>query len=47
VLAIPYNDDRELLMDILRHGADVEVLEPAELRNRVSGALADAARIYR
>jgi predicted DNA-binding transcriptional regulator YafY len=28
LLEIPYSDDRELLMDILRHGADVEVLGP-------------------
>jgi predicted DNA-binding transcriptional regulator YafY len=46
VLEIPYSDDRELLMDILRHGADVEVLEPVELRNRVAEALAEAARRY-
>lgn len=27
-LKIPFNDHRELLMDILKYGADVEVLEP-------------------
>ena len=46
MLEIPYSDDRELLMDILRHGADVEVLEPAELRKRVKEALGEAARLY-
>jgi predicted DNA-binding transcriptional regulator YafY len=35
VLEIPYSDPRELLMDVLRHGAEVEVLEPAALRNLV------------
>lgn len=34
-LELPYSDDRELLMDILKYGADVEVLDPPELRQRV------------
>jgi predicted DNA-binding transcriptional regulator YafY len=28
-LRIPYRDHRELVMDILRHGAEVEVVGPA------------------
>lgn len=47
VLEFPYTDDRELLMDVLRHGEDVEVLEPASLRKRVAEALVAAAGIYR
>jgi predicted DNA-binding transcriptional regulator YafY len=47
LLELPYTDDRELLMDILRHGEDVEVLGPASLRKRVAEALAAAAKIYR
>lgn len=35
VLQIPYSDDRELVMDILRHTPEVEVLEPVRLRQRV------------
>ena len=35
LLEIPYTDDRELLMDILKHGADVEVVAPDTLRQRV------------
>ena len=35
LLEIPYSDDRELIMDILRHGAAVDVLGPAKLRERV------------
>lgn len=35
LLELPYHDDRELVMDVLRHGADVEVLGPAELRAAV------------
>lgn len=34
-LRIPYSDDRELLMDILKYGADVEVISPESLRARV------------
>ena len=47
LLELPYTDDRELLMDILRHGEDVEVLAPVSLRKRVAEALAAAAKIYR
>lgn len=35
LLQIPYSDDRELVMDILRHTPEVEVLAPAALRERV------------
>ena len=34
-------------MEILKHGADVEVLGPPELRERVAQALAQAARRYK
>ena len=30
-LTLPYVDDRELLMDLLRHAGQVEVLGPAQL----------------
>ena len=43
ILELPYSDPRELVMDILRHGADVEVLAPNTLRDAVIEAL-DAAR---
>ena len=45
-LEVPYSDDRELIMDILRHGADVEVQAPAELRTRVRDALKQAQKAY-
>jgi predicted DNA-binding transcriptional regulator YafY len=35
LLDIPYADDRELLMDILRHVPEVEVLAPDSLRQRL------------
>lgn len=44
VLELPYADDRELIMDILKFGADVEVLGPASLKKRVKveiGKMAD------
>lgn len=43
LLEVPYADDRELIMDILKYGADCEVLGPPGLRTRVMEAL-DAAR---
>ena len=41
LLQIPYSDDRELVMDILRHTPEVEVLAPAELRERVLERMRD------
>lgn len=46
VLEIPYANDRELLMEILKFGADVEVLGPASLRDRVAAALGGALTRY-
>ena len=45
-LRIPYYDPRELVMDVLKHGAEVEVLEPVELRRDVAGYLRQAAAKY-
>ena len=45
-LRIPYRDDRELLMDILRHGAHVAVMAPETLRHAVSEQLALAMTHY-
>ena len=46
VLEFPYNDDRELVMDILKHGPECEVLAPASLRGRVEAQLAAAVACY-
>ena len=46
VLTVPYSDDTELLMDILRYGADVEILEPAELREKLREKLRSARNVY-
>ncbi len=45
-LQVPYSDPRELLMDILKYGPDVEVLAPPELRELVAQRLAEAAARY-
>lgn len=34
-LTFPFSDDRELVMDILKHGRHVRVLGPADLRERI------------
>ena len=46
LLELPYSAEHELLMDILRHGPEVEVLSPARLRQRVREQLAAAASRY-
>jgi len=46
VLEVPYSDDRELMMDILRYGPDVEVLAPDSLRRRALRQLRRAAAQY-
>jgi len=45
-LRIPYRDDRELLMDITRHGPEVEVVAPDTLRNAVAEQLKSALAQY-
>jgi len=47
VLEVPYSQEPELVMDVLRYGADVEVLAPDSLRRRVEEALAAALGRYR
>jgi predicted DNA-binding transcriptional regulator YafY len=46
VLSVPYSDDREIVGDIMRFGADVQVMEPKELRKKVQSCFLDAARRY-
>jgi predicted DNA-binding transcriptional regulator YafY len=45
-LRVPYADERELLMDILRHGRHVEVESPMSLRRRVADEVVALAAIY-
>jgi len=46
VLTLPFSDPRELIGDVLRHGAEVEVLEPASLRDAVAAQLRAALDRY-
>lgn len=46
-LHVPYGDSRELVQDILKHGAEVEVIGPARLRKAVVAELERAAGRYR
>ena len=46
VLEVPYSEDRELLMEILRYGADAEVLSPPALRKKAREQLAAALKRY-
>ena len=45
-LRIPYSTSHELLMDILRHGPEVEVLDPPELRQATRELLARTLANY-
>jgi len=45
-LSFPYADPRELVMDILKHGTEVEVMEPESLRELVHEQLRSALGKY-
>jgi proteasome accessory factor C len=45
-LKIPYRESHELVMDVMRHGAGVEVVSPPALRHEVAEALRLAASRY-
>ncbi len=45
-LRIPYRDDQELVMDILKHGREVEVVAPDSLRDGVAEQLRLALAQY-
>ena len=46
-LKLPYASDTEIIMDILRHGDDVQVLHPAALRTAVLERLQSAVKKYK
>lgn len=46
-LRVPYANDRELIMDILRFGPGVEVMEPKPLRDKVVQQIEAALHKYR
>ena len=45
-LEIPYSDERELLGDILRYGADVEVLGPKSLRDSIKELALKLSKLF-
>lgn len=45
-LKVPYNDDRELMMDIMKHGAMVQVIEPQELRDKLAAEIEQMHLLY-
>lgn len=47
ILEVPYAQSRELLMEILKHGADVEVLHPPELRAEAEQQIKEMLARYR
>jgi len=47
ILDVPYSDDRELLMDILKFGPDCKVISPPELAEKVAARARETAERYR
>jgi len=45
-LEFDFNQDPELIMDILKHGSGVEVIGPASLKNKVKAELGKALKNY-
>jgi predicted DNA-binding transcriptional regulator YafY len=46
ILEVPYGDQRELILDILRQGSECEVLAPDSLRTEVINQLIAASKTY-
>jgi predicted DNA-binding transcriptional regulator YafY len=46
-LRVPYADDRELIMDIMKYGSDCVVIEPDALRQRVANEISASLKHYR
>lgn len=46
ILEFDYNQDPELIMDILKHGSEVEVISPAGLRKKIKDELIKAFNKY-
>lgn len=46
LLKVPFSHSRELVMDIMKYGPEVEVLEPGFLREQVQEALKETEKIY-
>jgi predicted DNA-binding transcriptional regulator YafY len=46
ILRIPYSQDTELVMDILKYGDEVEVLDPPDLRVKVRDRIHRMQKLY-
>ncbi len=46
ILEFEYSQDPELIMDILKHGDEVEVLAPADLKKKVISKLENSLKKY-
>ena len=46
ILRVPYSQDTELVMDILKYGAEVEVMEPKALRDKIKRRIAEMGALY-
>jgi predicted DNA-binding transcriptional regulator YafY len=46
LLSFPYADDSELIGDIMRFGANVQVLAPTALRSKVQKSFLEAVAKY-
>ena len=46
ILDFPYSDERELIGDLLKHGAEVEVISPQKLRQNVSQEIRKSMQNY-
>lgn len=47
LLEVPFTEPEELTMEVLKHGADCEVLGPESLQSRVRSEVERLARLYR
>lgn len=45
-LKVPYSDERELIMDIMKHGSQVELISPESLRSSLKKELQNSISIY-
>ena len=46
IMQLPYSADRELAMQILKYGPELEVLKPAKLRKKIKNKLIAASELY-
>ena len=45
-MCFPYRDERELVMDILKYGPDIEAVGPESLRKQIAEKLTKALELY-